>query len=139
AQINPFNISCFGASDGAIKITPISGAGPFTYVWTPNVSANDSASGLAPGAYSVKITDAGGCTGTVTATITQPTQVVASILSSVTNVPCNQLGSATVGVIGGYAPYSFSWTNGSLTASVTNLAVGAHVVTVTDAFGCKDT
>jgi len=37
---------------------------------------------------------------------------------------------------GGNTPYSYAWSNGGSTASITGLAAGAYSVTVTDAAGC---
>lgn len=59
------NISCAGANDGTANVTPVGGAAPYSYAWSndPNdtLATNDS---LAPGTYTVTITDAGGLTAT---------------------------------------------------------------------------
>ncbi|WP_187388250.1 T9SS type A sorting domain-containing protein, partial [Seonamhaeicola marinus] len=70
--------------------------------------------------------------------ITQPTVLSASI-SSQTNVSCNGLsdGSATVGVSGGVAPYTYDWDNGETTQSISDLHPGTYDITVTDANGCE--
>ncbi len=51
-----------------------------------------------------------------------------------TNVNCfgNTSGSATAIPAGGIAPYSYSWSNGGNTATISNLAAGLYTVTVTD-------
>lgn len=46
-------------------------------------------------------------------------------------------GTATADVTGGTMPYSYSWTNGSISDTV--VATGLQTVTVTDANGCQDT
>ncbi|MCB9185748.1 MAG: hypothetical protein H6601_03295 [Flavobacteriales bacterium] len=55
-----------------------------------------------------------------------------------TNGDCNNgnVSSASVSVSGGTAPYTYEWSNGATTASITNLADGTYSVTVTDANGC---
>lgn len=54
-----------------------------------------------------------------------------------TNVTCNlgTNGSATTNVVGGFTPYTYSWTGGSTVANPTNLTAGTKTVTVTDAMG----
>lgn len=46
-------------------------------------------------------------------------------------------GSATITPSGGYAPYSYAWSNGDTTATVSGLLPGTYSVTVTDAQGCS--
>jgi hypothetical protein len=45
-------------------------------------------------------------------------------------------GIAVADVIGGTAPYSYQWNNGSTSVSQTGLCVGSYNCTVTDANGC---
>lgn len=47
-------------SDGAIDITPTGGQSPYTYSWNTG-SATQDVSGLAPGVYTVTVTDDYGC------------------------------------------------------------------------------
>ena len=59
-------------------------------------------------------------------------------MSSATAASCgNADGSATVSVSGGSPGYTFLWANGDTTATITNLAAGSYVVTVTDDNGCS--
>ncbi len=73
------------------------------------------------------------------------TTVVVSILTasidSQTDILCNGLatGSATVNATGGIAPYSYTWDNAAITASITDVLAGTYTVTVTDANGCTAT
>ena len=49
--------SNFGANDGAIDLTVTDGLPPYTYSWS-NAATTEDVSSLAPGAYTVKVTDA---------------------------------------------------------------------------------
>ncbi|MFN8396642.1 MAG: FG-GAP-like repeat-containing protein [Bacteroidia bacterium] len=67
--------TCPGATDGAIDLTANGGndCQPYTYLWSTGASTEDIG-GLAPGNYTVTVTDANGCT--TTQTITVPTFAV---------------------------------------------------------------
>ncbi|SFD08613.1 T9SS type A sorting domain-containing protein, partial [Algibacter pectinivorans] len=45
-------------------------------------------------------------------------------------------GAATVNVTGGTTPYTYVWSNGATTATITGVNAGTYNVTVTDANGC---
>ncbi len=46
-------------------------------------------------------------------------------------------GSATVSTSGGTGPFTYLWSNGATSASITNLCAEIYTVTVTDARGCQ--
>ncbi|MFH1321738.1 MAG: PKD domain-containing protein [Bacteroidota bacterium] len=50
---------------------------------------------------------------------------------------CN--GSATVTVNGGTSPFTYSWSNGKTTTSVTGLCAGTYTVSIVDSIGCYGT
>ncbi|QQQ27944.1 T9SS type A sorting domain-containing protein [Chryseobacterium indoltheticum] len=130
------NIACNGGSTGAINLTPTGGSAPYTFNWGGGITTEDR-TGLAAGTYTVTITDANGCTGTVTATVTQPTAM--SAIVSQTNVSCNSGSNGTAGIVvtGGTAPYTYAWSpSGGTAATATGLLAGTYTVTVTDANAC---
>ncbi|MDX2002124.1 MAG: Ig-like domain-containing protein [Chitinophagales bacterium] len=130
------NVSCFGASTGAIDVTVVGGTSPYTYAWTGGATTQDL-SGLAAGTYTVTVTDANGCIDTAQATITQSPQLVIS-LDGTTNVACfgQSNGALNISVTGGVPGYTYSWSNGATTQDVSGLAAGSYGVTITDAAGC---
>ena len=129
------NVLCFGNNTGSINLTVTGGTGPYTYAWSNNTTAQDP-SNLIAGAYTVTVTDANGCTATLSITITQPATAV-SISTTVQNILClNGTGSINSSPAGGVSPYTYSWSNQAITQNITNLQAGSYTVTVTDANGC---
>ena len=69
--ISKSNVSCYGVADGVIDVNVSGGTPPFTYNWSHGASSS-TAIGLSGGTYTVVITDANGCSDTLTSTITEP-------------------------------------------------------------------
>ncbi|MDC0314015.1 gliding motility-associated C-terminal domain-containing protein [Flavobacteriales bacterium] len=140
---SPTDISCFGECDGTATAMGIVGMTPFSYQWgaAAGNQTGATASGLCPGNYSCTITDSDGCQTTVSATISQPTLLTATI-NLTGNVSCNGYsdGWAEVSPLGGTSPYTYQWNNsGGSLITATNLSAGTYIVTVTDANGCVTT
>ncbi|SHM61761.1 gliding motility-associated C-terminal domain-containing protein [Chitinophaga jiangningensis] len=132
------NVLCNGGNTGSITLTATGGTAPYTYLWS-NGATTAAISGLTIGTYTCTITDANGCTGTVSASITEPP--VLGFTTSQVNVNCNgsNTGSATVNPEGGSRPYSYLWSNGATTATINNLTAGTYTCTITDRLGCDTT
>jgi gliding motility-associated-like protein len=64
-------------NDGTATATPPPGPGPYTYSWAPGGQTSQTATGLAPGTYTVTITGPGNCTATGTVTIVSQGNAVA--------------------------------------------------------------
>ncbi|MGE0635668.1 MAG: PKD domain-containing protein [Bacteroidia bacterium] len=133
-----YNITCNGASDGAIDLTVADGTFPYSFLWS-NGDTDEDLYGLPAGNYSVTVTDNNGCTVTENTALTEPPAVTATI-ASFSDVLCNggNDGNATVNAGGGTAPYTYLWETGQTTASVSNFTAGIHNVTVTDIMGCSE-
>ncbi len=137
ASLNVTPASC-AANDGAIDVTVTSGTAPYTFDWDPNVSIGSSATGLTVGIYDVTVTDALGCSTTLTGTVNS-SGINASV-SAISPSSCSNAedGSATVVASGGLAPYTYLWMpTGDTTATVNTLAAGSYSILVTDYLGCS--
>jgi len=132
------HIDCFGANNGSLSVTPFGGTPAYTYAWTPSVGAGPVITNLAPGAYSLLLTDNKGCTTTYVNTITQPSafNVVTTVMPSTCSDPN---ASISLLVSGASAPYSYQWNDPALqtTGSAQNLAApGVYTCVITDINGC---
>ena len=139
ATVVDSNVSCNGLSDGGATASATGGTMPYTYLWS-NSATTASITGVVAGTYTVTITDANGCYDTTSVTITEAAVLVpAAVVDS--NVSCNGLsdGGATVSATGGTMPYTYLWSNGATTASITGVPAGTYIAWVTDANGCYDT
>jgi hypothetical protein len=139
-SVNPSvtNVTCNGASTGAINVTVTGGTAPYAYNWSGGVTTQNRTS-LAAATYNVTVTDANGCTQAALATVAQPTAL--NISTTPTNINCNgtSTGAITLTVSGGTAPYTYNWGGGVTTQNRTSLTAGTYTVTVTDANSCTQT
>ena len=137
--VNPVktDVSCFGAADGTINLNFVGGVAPVTVVWDDNATAGSVRTGLAPGIYTVLVTDAQGCQISRSFTVLEP-QLLALTGSTTDALACGAVNSGSISlvVIGGTTPYRYLWSNGSTSQNLTNIAPGSYAVTVTDARGC---
>lgn len=133
--VSQTNTACNGVGSGILTINSLGGTPAFSYQWSNGQTAQ-TATGLATGTYSVLITDANGCTSTNSVAVTQPATLTSSVAQQ-TAILCNGgTGSASVTPSGGSPVYSYSWSNGQTTVSISGITAGNYSVTVTDASGC---
>lgn len=129
-----FNVSCFGGSNGSVAAAASGGSGSYSYTWS-NGGTGTLLTGLSAGTYTVTVND-GTSTSTATAQVTQPSSPV-SITTSTTDANGGNNGSASAIVSGGTSPYSYQWSTGATTATITNLGAGTYSIVATDANGCS--
>ena len=135
--------SCFGFSDGEAYPIVMNGTAPYSYNWSDG-SSNDTLLGVTSGVYNLIVTDANGCNGNASTTLSHPSPLIVSLNNKV-DVDCynNSTGSADVNVAGGSPTYSYAWDlAGSVIANtedISNLLSGSYLFTATDANGCQTT
>jgi len=127
-------IPCGGGS-GSVDLTVSGGTSPYTYNWS-NGSVSQDLTAVNAGNYSVTVTDAGSCTKTESATVSQSSNISAT--ASITDASCSGAnnGSIDMSVSGGTAPFTYLWSNGAITQDAANLVAGNYLVTITDQNGC---
>ena len=136
------NISCKDADDGTLSVSPRGGTAPYSYLWNTGDTTYGIDS-LAPGNYSVTITDALGCQLTESFLITEPDSlIVTSIMDS---VRCHSFsdGRLTAIVSGGTMPYivafgdsNYSRFNTDNSLVFDSLPAAHYYISATDANGC---
>ena len=150
------DVTCSGANDGSIAIYVSGGFPEYTYqIFNPpaapqfftTTATSHVFTGLNSGSgdYQVIVVGEDGLGGNCSpvfdfATVNDPPPF--SIVVSTTNDTCpdGNVGTASVDVIGGVSPYTYSWPPFLETSdSISGLDGGNYSVTVTDANGCPQT
>ena len=121
-----------GLANGTVKVIPTGGSGIYQYLWSNNASSA-MVSGLSGGTYDVVVTDNTGCSGTKSVSIAQLPAISATVTTR--NDSCaQQIGSATISIDNGHAPYSYTWIPAGTDPA--KLDSGSYSVTITDSLGC---
>lgn len=149
ATVDATSDLCYdNTSPATIVVAASGGVPPYRYSLNggPN-QANNSFSGLAPGTYTITVTDSYGCTFTMPTITIQPQLRIDAVLTS--NLNCTSSPNAVISgtITGGTASYSYqvSFNASPLGASVavvgntftynTSIA-GTYRFFITDAIGC---
>jgi hypothetical protein len=135
---NVENVLCAGGEDGFISFEISGGNAPYTYEWDglPG-EINPELDNLMAGSYSVTVTDEYGCAFPADFEITQPDSLMLTFTSTGVGAPNLANGAAGVDVTGGTPDYSYLWSTGETTDSISGLMVGNYTVVVTDENGCE--
>lgn len=135
------SVSCYGYSNGSAQVTISNGSGNYTVNWSNGVTATSNP-GLVVGTYTVTVKDnVSGCSVNGAYVVSSPDAI--QVTNAITDVDCNgnSTGKVDITVIGGTAPYSYTWKNASnvtvdnnqdLTGSVS----GTFSVAISDTKGC---
>ena len=130
---------CEGDSNGTATLIIIDCDDPISIMWSNGVIDTGFIDGLAPGTYSVTITDGNGTM--VADTFTIDSGAVITVNDSLVIPSCD---GSTPGEIyltpsGGTAPYTYQWSMpvGNTNSFATGLVGGIYMITVTDTLGCS--
>lgn len=145
ADVTVTPITCNGACDGSIIVTPVGGTGPYTYDWItepPNGPGSNSGTDLCAGDWIVRVIDFNGCDTTYTITLVDPPLLEAQ-LTTTDNICFGEcIGTAAATITGGVAPYTVIWldaNNAAIaqdTTDISALCAGDYSLSITDSTGC---
>ncbi len=133
--------NCIGANDASVEVNMFSGAMPFSYQWIgPNgfTSTDEYLSNLHSGFYTLTVTDANNVWREASF-LTLGQGIGLSVDASITHEGCTTPNSGAIQILNvnsGQPPYTYQWSNGATTPSLTSLTAGTYSLTVTDNNGC---
>lgn len=143
ATVQTTPTSCSGANNGTITVIPRNGTAPYSYSLNGGPSQSSNLfTNLSVGNYTIKVTDANGCT-----TNNLPAQILAgqplTASATHTDASCNGGSDGTITVTpgNGTAPYQYSIDGINFqSGNVFNgIAAGNYVLYVKDNNGCSGT
>ena len=146
------NATCFNDNDGsvAVEVNTWPGSYPYTFQWFNGAGTTinqdtvltgttimDTATGLSPGTYIIKISDVTGfsCSDTI---IVGPDDITFSLYpfdESCGNM-CDGSIVMSTAPYGGSPPYTYLWSNGATSPDISGICAGIYDLTVTDNTGC---
>jgi hypothetical protein len=127
--------SCTQAN-GGVDITSVTGVSPHTFLWS-NGSTTQNLQNVGAGTYTVKITDALGCSVEKSFTLRLNNTLAPTFVVTPTSCLGDNSGAIDLTINGGTAPYTIKWTDGPTAEDRSGLVAGNYQVTVTDAAGCS--
>lgn len=142
-SVETISASCFGMTDGMAIIFASGGNPPLTFAinnggfGTSNIFNN-----LPSATHVIHVKDATGCDKDTSIKINSPQTL--TITPTITDNNCigsENIGSITVNIAGGNAPYTYLWntTPQQTTQTISDLPNGTYFVQITDSKGCEDT
>ena len=138
-RVNPVvkQISCFGERDASIILNFEGGRGRVTFRWDDGAEVENRFN-LTAGLYGVTVIDEDGCRIRRDFIIVEPSLLVAeSFVQDALDCNNPQSGEIALNISGGSPPYTFLWSNGQTTQSLSAVTAGQYAVEISDANGCK--
>lgn len=132
--------SCPQSSDGKALIKVEGGLAPYIYEWNDaGKQTKAEAINLKSGNYTIKVTDALGCSKEQTVEVKSIPELTFS--ETIKPPTCYETCDASihVAVSGGTPPYKYMWSTGVISNTIQSLCEGSYSLTVEDAKKCVKT
>ncbi len=134
------SIRCFNQNQGELEAVASGGAdGPYTFVWNDG-NPKSTITSLFAGDYSVTVTDDFGCTEEASYTLTQPAEIMVSVIEE--DATCLENGQiAVTSAIGGTGNLEFTLDGNNFKSDSIffDLSPGDYELTVRDSLDCLNT
>ncbi len=121
---------------GAVYVSASGSSPPLTYLWSSGATTS-YISGVPLGSYSCIIKDANQCSVTKYVYVGQVSPIGIGMNSTRSSCIFASDGTATASPYGGKTPYTYKWSNGATTSTISSLKEGYYNLVVTDANGCS--
>ena len=139
------NESSLNAGDGSASAQISGGTAPYEYSWIngdfDEFSDELMISDLSPGQYCFLVSDANDCQSESCVEILPGDDLCSDFSAEITGTQptCfgDTNGSINSVVVGGMAPYLYTWSDGSDLANLEDIAAGTYSLTLTDANDCS--
>lgn len=126
---------CFGDSNGVVGLSVSQGLEPYTILW-PDGNQDFQRMDIKAGSYMIIATDHNDCIDSLTIEVNEPSPVSITVSGKDESGPDANDGTATAIPSGGTPPYTFLWSNGAQSPTISDLPPGTYTVTVTDDNDC---
>lgn len=140
-NVDTFNISCYGKTDGIAIAYPSGGVGKYSVSWSRG-DLGDTIRNLRAGTYTVYVVDSNQCSATSGVRVTEPTEIKLNLLR-LQGAKC--YGDSTAELViegrGGTPPYRYSIDGIRFQRDTSFLKIPAkkYNVVVRDSTGCRTT
>jgi gliding motility-associated-like protein len=129
--------TCPDAGDGRIELTLSGGLPPYQVSWDHGVTGR-IATALGSGTYRVTVRDQGGCTQTAEYSLLPipELRLEGTLTYQATQAPFQISALLQSDAQGGTPPYTYRWTSGQTSSSITATESGIYTLQLKDAKGC---
>jgi gliding motility-associated-like protein len=130
-------ILCNTDANAVLSVNATGGTDPYNFEWsTSPPQFTQSITNVAAGNYTVTVSSGNACITTATILVAAPEKITATFKTE------DEICSANNGVInttllGGTAPYTYTWSNGASSPNIQNLTAGIYSLQVKDANQCR--
>ena len=131
---NSCSVDVYPIQNGACLQANAQGIAPFTYLWSDGSMGTSYCTNIQGiDSVCVVVTDANGCESTACGVLDNSgtTNCNVNVYPSFSSNGVELISNTT-----GVAPYTYNWSNGQTTSSISPSSTGTFQVTITDAFGC---
>ncbi|WP_258099171.1 OmpA family protein [Marinoscillum pacificum] len=130
------HVPCSGDETGYFSVQAAGGVAPYKFSWSNGATGN-VLQNVKAGKYEATVTDANGCSATISDFINEPPALISGI-SAITDIQCygDSSGAIYITALEGVGPYEFEWSNGATTKDITGLMAGDYQLKITQGNGC---